>query len=652
MHRRFYGWGLLVVALAWCSLSGCGGTGGPGGGEEPGNLRGQVVDASNPGKGIDGAVVRVAGTNLSAVTGADGSYQLTGVPDGPVTLIVELPGVEKYEGMQLDMTIPPGETVDLAIKLLPRDLDVEPARIELQPQERTLGIQEEIRFQATVLSEEGMYVDVSPTWFVETDGDGPPVGVVSREGTFIGTNVGTGRVVAQVGDLVAKANVTVVGNSELARLSITPCYPMFLRGGQRELLLAFAINGAGQMMRDFQPEWSVEPDSLGTLEEATLSPEELEWRVYECDESGWGPWTGGGVDDSSAGVVEPPSPEKEDPDNRSRKLEVIPEAVSVRYFVAGNESGKGQIKVSFGGKTRTVDVEVHGRGQLQTVELWPQEAAVAVGQQLYFYAAGLNEEGWPISGLEYEWSLANGLGTLEEVVYWTEPGWEDGGQPRPLDPTTGSRHRKQARGKQAASGAAVRPKGESGSMPPEDRPFWDDGSSARVFTARQEGAEILTVTVTDPVANVTQTATATIKIVAAPELEAVKIDPPEAEVEAGTELYLWAYAVSNVGDWLGDVQFEWTLEGDIGELLAPEVDENGQIRPLLGCGWPVEGNTSPASNARGKKRCMPAPGSDWRVFKAGERSGEGTVTVRATQASTGRTATATARVVVVGGKKR
>jgi len=570
-------------------------------------LRGKVVDAANPNRVVAGAQVRVEGAAAAVTTGADGSYQLVGLPNGPVTLIVELPGDSKYQGMRLELNVPPGEVLDLDITLLPNDLSEEPAQIELQPSEYTLGLQESVQFQAQVVSSSGNYVHVHPTWMVVMEGNAPPVGVVSREGIFIGTAVGVGKVVVQVGNLKDEATVRVVADEDLARIVMAPPWGLVLPEGQEQLLLAFGINGAGQMFAGFQPEWQVEPAELGTLTPVTgLSSEELERLLAEYGVLG---------PDFPVGWKSDGSPITSRRKAGGRHIEVLPEAVSVQRFTAG-KGGQGRVTVAFGGQTASLEIQVQARGTLKEVSLEPPAARVPVGRTVTFIAWGLNEEGQPIPGLEFEWKLAKGLGDLEEIYFYGDAA--GGGS----SPAGGSASRKPKRGRCLVAPSA------------EQRPsyFWDNGSSGRAFIARTEGQDQLTVTVHDPVANVTLQATAEIVVTPPPLLEKLMLSPEEATVAPGGEISFWAQAVDGSGEPVSAV-FEWVVTEGLGVLKeAPTPLMDGSIPAL----W--------------KEDCIlpwPPEGFDARLLIAAEKETTGTVTVTASQKETNRTASAQAKVAIV-----
>jgi len=61
--------------------------------DAPINLTGRVRVAAEPGD-VAGAIVTIEGTELEAITGEDGAFDLRGVPDGRVVILVDAPGYE------------------------------------------------------------------------------------------------------------------------------------------------------------------------------------------------------------------------------------------------------------------------------------------------------------------------------------------------------------------------------------------------------------------------------------------------------------------------------------------------------------------------------------------------------------------------------
>ena len=637
---------IFILLLGGCLalwLAGCGGSGTapevPGGNEAAG-LRGRVVDASDPSRPIAGAIVEVLGTGQAVVTAEDGSYQLTGLPEGPISLVVKLPeGSSPYEGVRLDLTIPEGQVVEMDITLLPSALSREPASIELRPASATVGVQESIRFRALVRNAAGRLLHVHPTWTVTGPEGEPPVGVVSREGIFIGTHVGTGQVVATLNDtLSASAQVTVVPDEEVAHLRVFP-RRLELRGGEERLLVAVAINGAGQMMPEAEITWTVEPAELGTLTPVEVPLERLRdlWRVLREEWAGWmkeppgerpddgeGDWGFHGWGPSPAGDAEGPRP-------RTRHVEFVPEAIRVQKFTASAAGGEGLIRVAAGGQQVEVPVEVLARGTLSKVLLQPQEVRVAVGRGVFFHALGLNDRDEPLGGLEFTWSLEKGLGELQELELpvLLPFGPEESGGP----------------GERAEGRLLVAPPEDwPGELPPdwqerflpdEMPPYWSDFGSARLFRAQQEGEETVLLTVTDPADGTTLEAQAFVHILPRAKLAEVQLRPAAARVPVGGQLLFHALALDTAGEPAMNVEFTWEVRGAIGVLREEQppiwLAEDGAQAP----DW-----VKPPIS-------LPPEGLSVRLFVAGDTPGEGEIVVTAREREGDAVAKAAAKVRVV-----
>ncbi|MBQ9357523.1 MAG: TonB-dependent receptor [Prevotella sp.] len=83
-------------------------------------LRGRVVDAEN-GQPVEYAAVRLQGSGLWAVTGADGRFTVSGVPAGRESISVQCLGYVKHEqALTIDTTM-----AELSIRLRPATLRVE-----------------------------------------------------------------------------------------------------------------------------------------------------------------------------------------------------------------------------------------------------------------------------------------------------------------------------------------------------------------------------------------------------------------------------------------------------------------------------------------------------------------------------------------------
>ncbi len=102
---------LLFALMGSLSISGCGGGGGGSPTPKPPQtttgdptkaaITGVVVDTTTSAAPVVGATVSVAGTSLSAKTGADGKFSIINAPVGTVGLIVTSPDPTVYYNVVL-----------------------------------------------------------------------------------------------------------------------------------------------------------------------------------------------------------------------------------------------------------------------------------------------------------------------------------------------------------------------------------------------------------------------------------------------------------------------------------------------------------------------------------------------------------------------
>ena len=105
-------WLLSALLLLFSAL--------PGSAQSTGDVRGRLLDATNQ-RPLGGALVRVEGTQLRAITNEGGLFQFAGVPAGSVTVVAELLG---YAAGTVTATLPAGGT-------LMQDLLLQPSAVTL-----------------------------------------------------------------------------------------------------------------------------------------------------------------------------------------------------------------------------------------------------------------------------------------------------------------------------------------------------------------------------------------------------------------------------------------------------------------------------------------------------------------------------------------
>ena len=178
----------LALPLLFIACSGNDGPTDPDDG--PAVLRGRVVDSSSPEEGLAGMTVVIEETGQTAVTGADGAFLFEGVEGGDLTITVIPAGGADYQGNRVDVSVHGGETV-VDVTVLPGDAVVD--HLSIYPASARVGILESVRFfvagawAADDASPEE--IGYRPSWSIRSD---KPIGVISREGIFIGTATGRG----------------------------------------------------------------------------------------------------------------------------------------------------------------------------------------------------------------------------------------------------------------------------------------------------------------------------------------------------------------------------------------------------------------------------------------------------------------------------
>jgi hypothetical protein len=213
---------LLGIMAGVLKVVGCGPTEVPTS-QEPSDITGRIVDATDPTQGIADAYVYVPprppvrgavsarGSSLVEIgttSGPDGSYTLKNVPPGSHSIIVEPPASSGYAGVEIDLGIPGNTTVDLRLTLPPLDIASTIATVVVDPASAEVPAGATSQFTATVLCQGGSPLDLTPV-FVVTGG----VGTIDQNGLFTaGREAGTGTVVAIAGATAGTAVVMVASS--------------------------------------------------------------------------------------------------------------------------------------------------------------------------------------------------------------------------------------------------------------------------------------------------------------------------------------------------------------------------------------------------------------------------------------------------------
>jgi len=638
---------VFAITLLFASCSDNGNTVDPV--DQPGALKGRVVDSSGEAP-LAGATVRIEGTDLVAVTAEDGSFEFPGLGRGDFTVIVEPPTSGPYQSNRVRISIHSGETVTVDVTVLPADAAI--GEIAIYPESARVGILESVQFFIAPRwwnaggAEDFPSSPHRPTWSIQSEA---PIGVISREGIFIGTAVGRGRVIASFSDtLSAAADVEVVADGEIARIIVHPPHYLSVPEGESRYLAAYAINGAGNIASGVPLVWEAVPASLGTIEVVEgLTPEEVELILRGLL---WGnAWPGGAAESGASGNTDPSPPRDsggavppEPPGPYPPGFD--PSSISIVRFTAASpiaEEMRGWITVGVEGATwrNTIDLAVVPRGTLTSVDLYPYEITLSPGEEAAFFAYGANEWGEVMADLEYEWSVDPlALGTLEEMdPPWMGPWGGPGGDPdEPAGPNGVFRG--------WAPPDGVEPPGP---MPPDHRPMPGWGSAAR-FVAADLGEGGITVRVHDPVSGATIEKIAAVRVAPPPVLARIEMRPNPIEAPLGDSLYVEAVAYDTRGEIAWGAEIRWELSGNAGVFVpydGPHVAEL-DTTPPHGLWRPGGGPNDPTDPEPGDGRFF---GIAFGFFLANNPEGTGTLRAIA-ETPDGMSTEVAAPITVAGGR--
>jgi hypothetical protein len=196
---------VLVVGLFLAGCGGGGGTtgapsgggGGGGGGGGAYTVKGRVIDASQPTKGIAGARITLYRSRTRQVEGQtttdqNGYYSLS-ADQGLYTLRVELPD-GTYQAVEIELVV--NGNVTMNIKLVPREIQIARVTIVVPPGDGPNGsylVGKTYKFKAKAYDAAGNEITTPlvPNWQVSGG-----IGTITEDGTFTATSPGTGKIKA------------------------------------------------------------------------------------------------------------------------------------------------------------------------------------------------------------------------------------------------------------------------------------------------------------------------------------------------------------------------------------------------------------------------------------------------------------------------
>ncbi len=207
---------ILVVALIGCGGDDDGAAGPLNGGapaahQDNATLTGRVVQANNPSPedpaaGLVRAVVTEVSTGRSVETGAQGTFELTGLPAGDSTPIyVTMPRSGDYDATTVYIPTKKNQVTTAEIALLPMAAG-SPTSIGISPQNAIVEQGADVQFSASI-HVNGQVISAQPTWVLL----GNNVGSFSaaRSGLLNTTSTGVAIIRAMTGELVTETQLTV-----------------------------------------------------------------------------------------------------------------------------------------------------------------------------------------------------------------------------------------------------------------------------------------------------------------------------------------------------------------------------------------------------------------------------------------------------------
>ena len=163
--------------------------------QDTGTIAGTVVDSTTS-EALPGVNVAVRGLNVGAATGPNGQFSISGVPAGDRTLQASFVG---YSTKSIPITVEPGETINVNIRLAPQAVGLEDVVVTALGQERT-----ERSITTSVQEVEGGDLAV-------TDNENF---VNSLKGKVAGASIRSGNTMGGSSNIVLRGYSSITGNNQ------------------------------------------------------------------------------------------------------------------------------------------------------------------------------------------------------------------------------------------------------------------------------------------------------------------------------------------------------------------------------------------------------------------------------------------------------
>lgn len=316
-------------------------------------------------------------------------------------------------------------TQEASVRVRPGKL----VEIEVEPASFDVAAGNHTSFSATGQDAHGNEIEIDPSWTI-TGGIGE---IDAETGRFTAATVGQGNVVATVGGVGGKADVTVEAGP-LARIEISPAVP--LTAGETHRFSASGFDAAGNPV-SIHPEWSVDGDfgRIGPQGEliavkagkgkVAAEANGVTGRVTVDVRPGPLAWLELSPSEATLRSTETKKFHVVAKDHFGNKVAVDPEwnvrtgigHVSSDGTFTATATGTGKIVVRTESLSASADVTVEP-GPTVAIRVTPESTEIRAGSKLKFDAEGRDAHG-NRTEVEPSWSVTADIGTIDENGLFT-----------------------------------------------------------------------------------------------------------------------------------------------------------------------------------------------------------------------------------------